>query len=216
MWTAVLHLSWNGEVGAGDGVVGLGTLALAFFTWRLARQTKADVDVSRDSIAVSREAIEAADMPFVIPSSIPQDSPFNLHSTDFPAIRFEQAGPMHWLAVRLCPAIVRDLRLDLDGAELLAPMRNHFPVAAEQAHDLNAELQHAFVPADGERPGTLTVTYSHASGSLYRTECAVTIRMRYIECESYERSTATTTRISRTVRMPYEVIEPDTGQAGRD
>jgi hypothetical protein len=48
--------------------VGAGTGALAFVTWKLARRTKEDVDLSRRGLALTRESIEALDMPFLVAS----------------------------------------------------------------------------------------------------------------------------------------------------
>lgn len=49
-------------------VVGAGTGALALVTWRLARRTKEDVDLSREGLALTRESIEVLDMPFLVAS----------------------------------------------------------------------------------------------------------------------------------------------------
>lgn len=209
MLEAFLDFSWNGEVGAGDALVGAGTLALAWFTWRLARQTKADVDASRDSIAVSREAIEAADMPFVIPTPVPTSSPFSIRKDGPATISFEQAGSTHWLNLRLWnlgkgPAIVRDILLDLEDAQVLYGLRNAIPIATEQAHDLNVEMRYAFVATDYERRGTLTVIYSHASGTHHQTECSVVIAGRIVTCESFNRSQATSDSLRRSLDLTIE------------
>lgn len=67
-----IHVS--SDMTAGDLVVGVGTLALALFTWLLARRTSAEVKVSeeqmqlsRESIELSRASIEAIDQPFLVP-----------------------------------------------------------------------------------------------------------------------------------------------------
>jgi hypothetical protein len=48
--------------------VGIGTGALALVTWTLARRTKEDVDLSREGLALTRESIEALDVPFLVAS----------------------------------------------------------------------------------------------------------------------------------------------------
>jgi hypothetical protein len=184
-------------------------LALAWFTWRLARQTKADVDASRDSIAVSREAIQAADMPFVIPTPVPASSPFSIRKNGPANISFEQAGPIHWMNLRLWnlgkgPAIVRDILLDLEDAQVLHGLPNAIPIATEQAHDLNVELRYPFVAADSTRHGTLTVIYSHASGTHHQTECAVAIAGRIVTCESFNRSPATSDSLRQSLNRTIE------------
>ena len=55
----LLGLTVSGELTVGDLVVGAGTLLLAFFTWRLARQARADVNMSSRSV-------EAVDIPFLV------------------------------------------------------------------------------------------------------------------------------------------------------
>jgi hypothetical protein len=49
-------------------VVGAGTGALALVTWKLARRTSEEVDISRRGLALTRESIEALDMPFLVAS----------------------------------------------------------------------------------------------------------------------------------------------------
>lgn len=49
-------------------VVGAGTGALALVTWKLARRTSEEVDLSREGLALTRESIEAQEMPFLVAS----------------------------------------------------------------------------------------------------------------------------------------------------
>ena len=66
--------SWfvlSGEISLGELIVGLGTLALAVFTGLLARRTREDVAKTEESLQLTREGIEAQDMPFVIASPDP-------------------------------------------------------------------------------------------------------------------------------------------------
>lgn len=49
-------------------VVGVGTGALALVTWRLAGRTGEEVDVSRQGLELTRESIEALDLPFLVAS----------------------------------------------------------------------------------------------------------------------------------------------------
>jgi hypothetical protein len=74
-----MHVHLSGDVTLGELIVGVGTLALAGFTWRLARQARREVDSTRESINLSRQeiqltrqSIEAQDRPFVIPTPPPR------------------------------------------------------------------------------------------------------------------------------------------------
>lgn len=55
----LLALTLSGNLTVGDLIVGAGTLLLAFFTWRLARQTG-------DEVKVSSRSVEAIDIPFLV------------------------------------------------------------------------------------------------------------------------------------------------------
>lgn len=61
-----LCLEVTGEMTAGDLLVGVGTLLLAAFTFRLAQRTSREVTLTEEALALNRESIEALDRPFVI------------------------------------------------------------------------------------------------------------------------------------------------------
>jgi hypothetical protein len=160
-------LHFTGDLPLGDLLVAVGTLLLAGFTWRLAQQTKADV-------ALTRQSVEAIDMPFVIATAIPTAGTIQFHRAG--SAVYTETG----LQVRLWnlgqgPAIVTNASLKLDGAEVMHPWPNSVPVGHGQAADpyLVAALQHDEKAPDpffdDEREGVFVIDYSHASGSTYQT-----------------------------------------------
>jgi hypothetical protein len=165
-------LHFTGDLPLGDLLVAVGTLLLAGFTWRLAQQTKADV-------ALTRQSVEAIDMPFVIATpSTPEGIQFHRGGTGV----HEQSE----LSVRLWnlgqgPAMVTSTSLKIDGGETMHPMPNNVPVASGGVADLNlmAAIEHDEKAPDpffdDERKGVFVIDYSHASGSKYQTVSRVRV-----------------------------------------
>jgi hypothetical protein len=176
------------ELTLGELIVGVGTLALAGFTWWLARKTGQEVKKTDETLRLSRENIEAIDRPFVI--GIPAEGEAALEIRDLHAIRS--------LAMRLSnvgkgPAVVGDIRLTADGAtEILARPDVQTPVAAASWANAHPEVTAAF-PTDGveERAeAVLTIYYTHAAGNRYMTKSNVEIRGTYVVCRDFVRSAA--------------------------
>lgn len=72
-------IEWNGELAAGDLLVGAATLILGGVTAWLARRTSADVKLSAENVALAREAIDEQMKPFLV--ATPEKPGFDLSST---------------------------------------------------------------------------------------------------------------------------------------
>jgi hypothetical protein len=189
----LLHLSWNGEIGAGDALVGAGTLGLAWFTWRLARQTQADV-------ATSQRAIEAADMPYVI--AVPVASRLVSEGAGKGHMGFvtPAQGPvvveMQLENIGKGPAVVVDVRLQIGPfGDVTAIPDQPQPLGAGRIADIrlqafqnHEELRHPDHP--GFSAGMMRIYYTHASGTLYQTASAVDLEGTYLRCLSFIRGQA--------------------------
>jgi hypothetical protein len=186
-----LGVVFQWEINLGDLVVGGGTLALAAFTFTLARR--------------ARESVEAIDMPFVI--ATPREG--------YAALQFELVYPTEsdrgggqqtiegaapesrWFQLRLWnmgkgPAMVSDVQLQVRNASLLEPLDLQIPVSAGQGHDLGIPLA-ADYPDDGlpeGTQGTLTIYFSHAGGMRLKTTCDIDLRCGRGYCRSYVRDEA--------------------------
>ena len=176
--------AFHWETNLGDALVAAGTLALAGFTWRLARQTRSEVNVSREEIELTRQSIEAQDMPFVI--ATPQQRGW--------AIRWETMAGAATLAARLRnigrgPAMVTDLRLTLDGQDALDPIEAEipFPAGGEQKHTFSLLAPR---PTDetGALSGVLRIYYTHSSGHEYMTSSDAQVTVDGLLCRNFRRA----------------------------
>jgi hypothetical protein len=185
-----LHLS--GDLTIGDLLVGIGTLALAGFTYRLSAFTQRQVEesgreilTSRESLEVARETNEAADRPFVIPTPQVQRGAVSItRSGDRLAIGLWNLGRG--------PALVSDVQLRLGDTEILTSLPNYIPVATGQAADMELRLRgpvsELVQRCELSDMGTLRVFYSDASGRTYMTLSAVRRTDRSFLCRHSSRS----------------------------
>jgi len=89
----------SSEMSAGDLlVVGAGTLLLAVFTAWLAFRTSRQVKLTKESLGLSRESIEALDRPFVIatPNGHHRVLGFLEPGPEHPGLRFALSPLEHW------------------------------------------------------------------------------------------------------------------------
>ncbi len=183
------------DINLGEAVVGAGTLLLALFTWRLARQT-------RSAVKLSRQSIEAQDMPFVIAVTNPNQHWFGEGPSEasymwwFRLDDVEGVGKVEGLQVRLWnvgrgPAIVRDVRLDLGGVELLSALDAEIAVAPGGPHDLPLRLVADELPG-GNQSGVLRIYYAHMSGQEYMTRSMVRIGDKGVRCSNHEQGESDT------------------------
>jgi hypothetical protein len=163
----------------GDALVAGGTLALALVTFWLAWQTKREVGNSKESIELSREAIVAQDMPFVIASSNP-DQHRDLDTTTSNLRlwwRFGDEG--EWLLqLRLWnigrgPAIAGDIRLGGAGRDILGARPTdigEIVIGPGQVYDLVLPVVGGDPPLDSEDVrGVMRIYYRHIAGAEYMT-----------------------------------------------
>lgn len=167
---------WDPELTAGEFLVALGTLALAWFTWRLARktsaeveQTKRSVDLSEESIALARESIEAADRPYFVPV---EKSPFTSITFRHEKGDAYDPGRDEWRYyftvwnVGSGPGIMERLCVrDQEGRELLE-IKIAYPAAAGHRIDVDGTMEAGPLPGIGL---VCEIDYRSASGTLYRT-----------------------------------------------
>jgi hypothetical protein len=179
----VIHLS--GDVTLGELIVGLGTLALAGFTYKLARKTGDEVDLSRIQLELNREAVEAADRPYVLPSPPPKQT----------GLMLADRGYGYWLTLRLWnvgrgPAVVTDLQLELDREAMLDPLVDERAVASEGDADLRVQVPG--LRGDIEEPvqGEMRVYYRQANGLRYMTVSSVEANGSWVFCSNFRRENA--------------------------
>lgn len=173
---------------AGDLLVGAGTLLLAAFTAWLAFRTSRQVELTKESLGLSRESIEALDRPFVIATP-------NEHNR---VLGFVEPGPEHpgaRFSYRLWnigkgPAIITDVSLfdQSTGREYLTEaekVQRAIAVAPAGRDELS--------PLAGGPPGVgaklkLRISYRSASGTSYRTESSVdVVENLYCICRDFRR-----------------------------
>lgn len=182
-------IEFHWEANLGEAIVGLGTLALAWFTWRLARQTKREVDASTESIGLTRQSIEAQDMPYVIAVAIPE----GVGERRF-WMRWRKRRDVERVYLRLRlwnigrgPAIVRDIKLLFPAEEdLLYARQGEVPLGPDQEYDqlvldVNGE------PPGGEQLGQLRVYYAHTSGTEYMTVSPAKVGDLGVKCTGFRR-----------------------------
>jgi hypothetical protein len=181
-------LEVSSEMSAGDLLVGVGTLLLAVFTAWLAFRTSRQVQLSRKSLTLNRESIEALDRPFVIatPNGHHNVMGFIEPGPDHPGMRF---------AYRLWnigkgPAIVTNVRLTDDDArrEYLTPAEEvQRPVATAPAGRDELSVL-ADEPPDTAETLHLRITYESANGRSYTTHSNVEIvENLFCICQDFRR-----------------------------
>ncbi len=183
----MLGIVLSGELSIGELIVGLGTLALAFFTWQLALRTREEVTKTEESLRLTREGIEAQDMPYVIPSPNPA-----FHDRIVIAL---DSGELK-LSVRLWnigkgPAMVTEMSLRTGDGDVLAPLDAQIPVATGQAHDRYVTLSDQLSKLGVSTwSGELLILYAHASGEQYVTVSKVDVERGVVTCRDYRRAPA--------------------------
>lgn len=195
----MIAASWlqiSGHLTLGDLIVGLGTLALAAFTYWLGRET-------RLSANAARAAVEAAEEPFVI--ATPSEAELVLRPNREPRLaalgqlppgaierELDERGSAH-VRMRLWnighgPAIVDSVAIfeSRRARGYVEPSEVSWPLGAGQAVDI--ELASSVWPDRVVEGGTLLIVYTHASGRRYETRSMVEIAAATVRCRSYARS----------------------------
>jgi hypothetical protein len=197
----------TGKLDAGELLVGLATLALAIFTWRLAKTTKTSVEqatlsaeAARDSADAERATVEAMQMPYVIAVPIPYDDLITHHGDDYREVtRPEVPREIHvmgtpveglWIRLRLenigaGPAITDGLSLVLDGrGDVLDDDETQVPIRAGSWRDTDVSLGQTEPP---DEDGRLVINYRSADGTRYETASRILSGDRKLYCLTFER-----------------------------
>lgn len=181
---AVLAVHLSGNINLGELIVGVGTLALAGITWRLARTTGQSVAATQESAEAERASVEAMAMPYII--ATPED--------DSPRDEIYRVQPRDGGGgtLRLClwnfgsgPGIVTNLRLVCRDEQLLVDLPRGIPLAA--GSQFNANIDVVSWPTS-PKAATLVVEYVHSNGRSYQTESDVTIEDNLLRCLTFRRS----------------------------
>lgn len=186
-------VAFSNDLSLGDAIVGAGTLALAAVTFWLAWQSRREVQVSTESIDLTRKGLEIQDMPFLI--TIPEPEQIrNLDVTTNPNLMWwgwEPAEDIYSLRLRLWnigkgPAIARDVRLQADGREVLrgrSAWGGELVIGPDDSRDLNMTLEGE--PPDDDHDGLLRIYYAHPLGEEYMTRSHVLVSPGGVRCTNY-------------------------------
>lgn len=178
----------------GEAFVGFGTLMLAAFTAWLGFST-------RTSAKAAREAVEAAEEPFVIATPTPLDGTvMRLREHEVPQVGTLPPDGIHraldgaggsFVRLRLWnvgqgPAIVTGVQLRPgDGNDALGGFDRHYPIAAGAVADI--EIPSPAWPATACE-GVLSIDYVRATGRRYRTASVASIGDPIVTCRTYNRT----------------------------
>jgi hypothetical protein len=177
-------LDYQPDLQLGDALVAFGTIVLAVFTWRLARQ--------------ARREVEAQDRPFVV-ATPPHSEKINAAIRFFDALERDgydgvpEDTPPEWrFAFRLWnmgkgPAIVDDVTLiTADGTNLLAPIETERPVNTGGVRD---ETTWRLADETSPESGELRISYRDSSRNRYQTTSTVELDDELLTCRvrDYER-----------------------------
>lgn len=196
---SVLHTVlafWKEELTFGDAAVAGGTLALAGVTAYLGIETRA-------TAKAAREAVQAAEEPFVIATPTDNVEAMTLRDWEWSAVQDRKPPPpfeihrsyddeddrdrsafvrMRLWNVGMGPGIV--LGVELLGHGILASSTGtQRPLPVGTVVDLEIPSEHW---EDSDK-ADLVISYTHADGREYRTHSFVTITGDIVRCVSYER-----------------------------
>lgn len=191
------HLaSFNDSITLGDALVAGGTLALAAVTFWLTWQTRREVGMSIRSIELSREGIEAQDMPFVIAVANPDQSR-NLDTTvSYLRLWWGFSPDGDWLLqVRLWnlgrgPAIARDIRLQAGGRDILdarTAEEGEIVIGPNQVHDLMLPVADGDPPLGDDLRGAMRIYYGHIGGTEYMTTSLALVGDQGVRVSNFKR-----------------------------
>jgi hypothetical protein len=168
--SSFLGLHVGGQVTAGDIIVGGSTLALAAFAYM--------------SVRVARRTLEAQDAPLIVPEDVHRGSKLeSVVGTDvftkeaFSGVLPDGRGLRFALRVQNVgrgPAVVKDVRLVLNGRETLDATYSHRFIRAGTFDDfgwVNFDLDELVIKTAAA--GTLTIYYAHANRSILKTTSRV-------------------------------------------
>lgn len=180
----LIHVS--SDMTAGDLVVGVGTLALASFTWLLARRTSAEVKVSeeqmrlsRKSIELSRASIEAIDQPFLVPQPRSADGAARVYNAflQLSIANYGKGAAVFESIALFTPDLINLVTTPPDIVRVIPVDR---PLEVVEPVDVSVW------PAEGTRLN-LRITYRSSSGTRYVTDSTVEDTPRHLEFLGHQR-----------------------------
>lgn len=179
----IIGLHVTGQMTVGEIAVAVGTLALAFFTFR--------------SVRVARAHMDAQDAPLIIAAPVPANSPivgqFAPFEFDPPFAGLLPDGYSPRFALRLRnvgrgPALVRDVRLRLDGRDALGPLLSQVIIEPDGVFDATwAAFSAPAAICDAGTSGRLSIVYASSGGSTFQTASAVDMRARALHVTTIDR-----------------------------
>jgi len=176
-----LHVS--NQLTAGDLLVGIGTLLLAVFAFL--------------SVRAAHVTVEAQDAPLVIGANVPASSsvaeacPGQKFDPPFAGVLADGsqfAFVMQLWNVGRGPAVVQDVRLVIEGAEVLRPFPSHVIVPVGDVHDgVWSTFELPETKRDSDLSGTLRIIYTHPNGKLLQTVSRVDLHKRGLSVRTIRR-----------------------------
>lgn len=169
----------------GDIIVGGGTILLAFFTWRLARQAEHEVRASDQAIRMTRESLESQDAPFVILVNKDDGSILKISKSNISEVRYE-----FWNLGK-GPAIITSFNLvDWQGHKLLEELAEEIPIGVLEKLSFGSPIAWAENLADHIRQENnliLHIQYRDANGIPYQSISDVDIISNEFRCRNFQR-----------------------------
>ena len=193
----------TGALAVLTGLLVIAAIIAAVIGWRGLSTAKEDLQATQRA---AREALEASEEPFVIAVATDDPKAMKLRPKEVPPIGRLPPLAIHrapgkddegaFVRLRLWnigqgPAIVTGVSLCRGEEQLLDDLSEFHPLAIGHVADVEVRSPRWL---QSEGAGTLTVTYTHASGRRYKTSQEVTIdvgegdRYPVVQSVTYERS----------------------------
>jgi hypothetical protein len=177
---ALLDIDWKSDLTAGDAVVGFGTLLLAVGTFSLAWITRRDVASTERELALTKQSVDALDMPYVIGVPNPKLGG---------GIVLDEKLRIRLWNIGKGPALVEAVSLSsiAEPFQLIAEpfLTAELPIQAGEVRDEEFDAE------SGVRAGirVLRITYRHSNGERYETCSEVEIDggNQQVRCVTYRR-----------------------------
>jgi hypothetical protein len=128
----------------------------------------------------TRRSVEALDMPFIVAFAQRPGAWVTTYGG-----HGSKLGFLFW-NIGKGPAIIRDVRLTVNGVDALPAGQHDVPLAAGERQELKLWVESD--PPYKPQQGVLRIYYSHASGTLYMTRSQVSFNNEGLLCMDFERA----------------------------